>query len=117
MSVNEEKKSEIVTNSSVKVPNPTPPNYYESVNLYTEDLYERVLIQIDIPSVKRIYDRCDYFTDQLKRAIQGDDKARRILGEFYGTKLLFWGTNSDDMSINVDGEMVYNTRKQIKNET
>ena len=92
-------------------------NYYESLVLSDGELYEEVVIKLKVPSIKRIYDRCDYFTDLLMKTIQGDKKSEKLLASWYGTSLMFRGTSADDISMMVDGDMVYNSRKQIKNET
>ena len=88
-------------------------SYAETLVLYDQELYENVVIRIQIPSMKRIEERNDKFAKLLAKAIY-DVPSRKNLENWYGTKVLYVGTSADDLTINVDGDVVFQTKEQIK---
>ena len=90
-------------------------SYAEELVLHGSELYEKVIIEISIPKMERIVERDYYFTRQLQKALSCPVE-RKNLKTWYGTKILFLGTNQDDKTIYVDGEVVYRDRDQIKGE-
>ncbi len=81
-------------------------SYQEDLVLDEKELSETIILKISVPSLVRIYDRCDYFTEILRKAVF-DETAKKNLAAWYGTKVLHVGTNADSITITVDGEVIH----------
>lgn len=72
------------------------------------EMYDTVLLEIklDKNNLKRIYDRCDYFTDILIKALW-DEKQKKNLSLWYNTKIIHMGNKSETTTLLINGEIIY----------
>lgn len=83
----------------------------EEINLNDDELYDNVLIKINVAELRNIIrtNKSKNYLEIINKAI-GNESAKEKLKNWYATNILHLGTSADSIVLKVDGELIYEYR-------